>query len=210
MFVRFEYAKELAGDRDKILSRQPVIHWVKNFDEDSGKQLFEAVGDAVNLGQPVLPVVIDSYGGQADGLMAMIEAFRSSPIPVATVVVGKAMSCGAMLAAMGTRGQRYVSPYSRILVHHISTFAAGQVPQVKEDVRQSEQLERHVFGLVDRHCGHEPGFLLDQLKPREGADWYLSPSEAVGLKLADHVGVPTFDIKVAVTMSLSLNPPGRA
>lgn len=202
MLIKINCDHRLSVPPDKILRQEPVVHRVKNFDEDSGKEIFSSLNKAVCGGQPVFPVVIDSYGGQVYGLLSIMEAFRSSPIPIATIIQGKAMSCGAMLAAMGTKGLRYISPHAHILIHHVSSFTHGIVPQIKEDVRNSEYLDKQIFEMVSRHCGHPPEYFLDQLKPKEGADWYIKPEEALKLGLVDEIRCPSFDVKISVEMEL--------
>lgn len=203
MLISVKFDERL--NHEKVLRRDPVVHRIAKFDEDSGKAIFESLNQAVSWGQPIFPVVIDSYGGEVYGLLAILEAFRNSPIPVATVIQGKAMSCGAMLAAMGTRGHRYISPYAHVLIHHVSSSTAGIIPKIKEDVRHGEHLDKQVFEMVAEHCGHQPGFFLDRLRPREGADWYIKPSEARDLGLVDHVASPT--LRVDVTASIRLVHP---
>lgn len=187
---------------EKPLIQPPVIHHVKDFNEDSGRLFYETLNKALLAGQSFLPMAIDSYGGNAHGLLSLIDAMRSSSIPVATVIQGKAMSCGAMLAALGERGMRFIGPQSHIMVHHVASFMGGILPQIKADLAHGEDLERQIFELMDEHCGHKPGFFRDKLKPREGADWYIKPHEAVGLGLVDHVRIPRFDVHVSAAMTL--------
>ena len=46
------------------LRQPPVIVTVNKFDEESAKKFQQEMGLAHNTGQKVIPVVIDSYGGQ--------------------------------------------------------------------------------------------------------------------------------------------------
>lgn len=200
MLIQIAWDQRL--NHDKLLRQEPVVHRVKNFDHDSGKEIYESLNKAIRGGQPFFPVVIDSYGGEVYGLLSIIEAFTSSPIPVATFIQGKAMSCGAMLAAMGTKGYRFMSPHAHILIHHVSSTNKGIVPQIKEDVRQSEYLDQQIFKMVSTHCGHPPNYFLDKLKPLEGADWYIKPEEAAELGLIDAVKSPIFDVKIGVQMNI--------
>ena len=78
-----------------------VIVRVNKFDEDAAKEFQAKIAQAHNTGQTVIPVVIDSYGGQVYSLMSMISGIQHAEIPVATVVEGKAMSCGAILFSFG-------------------------------------------------------------------------------------------------------------
>ena len=85
------------------LNRSPVIIRVNKFDEKSAQEFSEKMSDAHNTGQPVIPIVIDSYGGQVYSLMAMISEIEHAELPVATIVEGKAMSCGAILFSLEQR-----------------------------------------------------------------------------------------------------------
>ena len=69
------------------LRKNPVIIRVNKFDEDSAKKFDQDIAQAHNTGQKIVPVVIDSYGGQVYSLMGMISAIKNSDIPVATIVV---------------------------------------------------------------------------------------------------------------------------
>lgn len=202
MLIKINTGKSLIASKDKLLKGEPVVHRVKKFDEDSAKEIYESLNKAIALNQPFFPVVIDSYGGQVYALLAIIEAIRSSPVPVATLIQGKAMSCGAMLAGLGTKGMRYMSPYAHILIHHVSSFTYGIAPVIKEDAKHTSSLDKQIFELLDEHCGHQPGFFLDKLKPREGADWYVSPQEALDLGIIDKIGLPTFEVNIEATMRL--------
>ena len=85
----------------KLIDDLPIIIRLTKFDEASAKAFSSAVMKAQNTGQPVLPIIIDSYGGQVYSLMSMISDIKHSRIPVATIVQGKAMSCGAILFSFG-------------------------------------------------------------------------------------------------------------
>ena len=88
--------------KDVELRQQPVIVTVHEFTEQSVLKFNEQMCYAQNSGQKVIPIEIDSYGGQVYSLMAMISSIKSSRVPIATIVQGKAMSCGAILASFGS------------------------------------------------------------------------------------------------------------
>ncbi|MAG25530.1 hypothetical protein CMI47_08120, partial [Candidatus Pacearchaeota archaeon] len=92
------------------LRHNPIIIRVNKFDEKSAKEFQESVAQAHNTGQKVIPVTIDSFGGQVYSLMAMISAIKHAELPVATIVEGKAMSCGAILFSFGEQGMRFMDP----------------------------------------------------------------------------------------------------
>ena len=94
----------------------PVIIRVNKFDEESAKEFTDLMSRAQNTGQSVIPLVIDSYGGQVYSLMAMISAIKASRVPVATIIEGKAMSCGAILFSFGAEGKRYMDPDATLMI----------------------------------------------------------------------------------------------
>ena len=98
------------------LQKSPVIIRVNKFDEDSVKDFHSKIAMAHNTGQKVIPVVIDSYGGQVYSLMAMISAIKHSELPIATIVEGKAMSCGAILFSFGEDGMRFIDPDATVMI----------------------------------------------------------------------------------------------
>ena len=56
------------------LRKPPVIVKVNKFNEESAKKFHQEMAAAHNSGQKVIPIVIDSYGGQVYSLMSMISA----------------------------------------------------------------------------------------------------------------------------------------
>ena len=94
-----------------------------DFNEESAKkfrhELEIAEAHAKKSKQDIIPVVIDSYGGSVYALLSMIDAIDHCKIPIATIVEGKAMSCGAVLFTCGAEGHRYVGPHATVLIHDV-------------------------------------------------------------------------------------------
>ena len=57
----------------KFIDDLPVIIRVRKFDDGAAKEFSELMSKAQNTGQPIIPVIIDSYGGQVYSLMSMIS-----------------------------------------------------------------------------------------------------------------------------------------
>lgn len=173
------------------LLTEPVIVRVNKFDEDSTKAFAEDLAKAHSTGQSVIPVVVDSYGGQAYAIMSMITEIQNCKLPVATIVEGKAMSCGAILAGFGTVGMRYVGPHATIMVHDVAGFSFGKVEEMKSDAKQIARLNKNIYKMLARHCGHkDENHFLKMIHQRGHADWFLSAVRAKQHKLADHIKVP--------------------
>lgn len=180
------------------LRSAPVIIRVNEFDKDSAKEFSAQMSLAQSTGQPVIPIIIDSYGGQVYSLMSMIGNIKASRVPVATIVEGKAMSCGAILFSFGGQGYRFVDPDATIMIHDVSSGAIGKIEDVKADSKEAERLNQKVYKMMAANCGKSPDYFLDIIHEKSHADWYLDADEAISHGLANHKRLPEMKITVDV------------
>jgi len=176
----------------------PVIIRVRKFDESSANDFASKMNKAQNTGQPVVPVIIDSYGGQVYSLMSMISDIKHSNIPVATIVQGKAMSCGAVLFSFGTEGHRYMDRDATVMIHDVSSMGWGKVEEIKADAAETERLNKKIYHMMAENCGHHKDYFLDIIHEKGHADWFLDIDETRKHNLANHDHVPTLKITANV------------
>ena len=182
------------------LRKNPIIIRVNKFDEESAKKFNDSVAQAHNTGQDVIPVVIDSYGGQVYSLMSMISAIKSAEIPVATIVEGKAMSCGAILFSFGDEGRRFMDPNATLMIHDVSSGMLGKIEELKADVKEAERLNDIVYKMMAQNCGKADNYFTKLVDKKKHADWYLDASEAKKHNLANHLRVPKLTIDIDVNI----------
>jgi ATP-dependent Clp protease protease subunit len=180
------------------LRKNPVIIRVNKFDEDAAKKFAQEVAQAHNTGQKVIPVVIDSYGGQVYSLMSMISAIKHAELPVATIVEGKAMSCGAILFSFGTQGYRFVDSDATVMIHDVSSMDMGKVEELKAGAQEADRLNQIVYKMMAQNCGKKDDYFLRIVDKKKHADWFLDATEAKKHGLANHVRVPKLNISVNV------------
>ena len=126
------------------LRHNPIIIRVNDFDEKSADEFAQKMALAHNTGQSIIPVVIDSYGGQVYSLMSMISSIKASALPVATIVEGKAMSCGVLLASCGTKGYRYVTEDATLMIHDVSSGAYGKNSEIQASADETKRLNDRI------------------------------------------------------------------
>ena len=192
-----KYFSPLLKDPE-LVEDLPIIIRVRKFDEDSANEFAKQMCKAQNTGQPVIPIIIDSYGGQVYSLMSMISDVRHSKIPVATIIQGKAMSCGSVLASFGAEGKRYMDADATVMIHDVSSMMEGKVEELKADANEAERLNKKIFYMMAENCGKEENHFLDIIHQRGHADWYLAPHECKRHNLVNHLHVPTLNINVKV------------
>lgn len=180
----------------------PIVIRVNKFNEESSAEFIDQMSRAQNTGQTVVPVVIDSYGGQVYSLMSMISAIRASKIPVATIVEGKAMSCGALLFSFGAEGMRYMDPDATLMIHDVSGVAFGKVEDLKVDAKEADRLNKKVYEMMARNCGKTSDYFLKLVHEKGHADWFLDAQEAKSHNLANELRLPTLTCKVDLKYTL--------
>lgn len=185
------------------LHTEPVVITVNDVKEVAVADFSYKMFFARSTGQPVIPVVIDSYGGDVYSLLAMGSIIESSPIPVATVAVGKAMSAGAMLLGYGHESLRYAAPNATIMIHEVSSWTHGKVNEVRVDADESERLNTELMKKLAIQCGQSAKFFLDKIHDRNHADWYMTAKEAKKIGLIDHIGLPELRIDIDAKMSFN-------
>ena len=185
----------------KLIDDLPVIVRVNKFDETSAKSFSLSMRKAHNTGQPVIPIVIDSYGGQVYSLMSMISDIKHSHLPVATIVQGKAMSCGAILFSFGAEGKRYMDPDATVMIHDVSSMDRGKVEEIKASAEETERLNKKIYHMMAENCGQDKDYFLEIVHDKGHADWFFDANECKKHKLANHLRVPDLKIDTSVKIT---------
>jgi ATP-dependent Clp protease protease subunit len=184
------------------LKQEPIIIVVNEFNEEAATEFSTAMSLAQNTGQKVVPVVIDSYGGQVYSLMSMISSIKSSTIPVATIVQGKAMSCGAILSSFGSDGLRFMDKDATMMIHDVSGYAFGKVEELKADARESERLNKKVYKMMARNCEKPDEYFSNLIHDKGHADWFLDAEEAKEHNIINQIRVPHLKASVVVEIDM--------
>ena len=174
------------------------VIYVNAFSEESSKQFFIDFNKALRSGQTLIPILIDSYGGAVDSLLFMMDLIESSPVPVATFAMGKAMSCGSILLTSGTKGMRFIAPSARVMIHNVSALTYGKQPDVQVSAEEMERIQTLAFQKMAKNCGKKKDYFLNLMKARGHTDWYLTPQECKKQGLVDHIKVPTFSTSIVI------------
>ena len=203
MLIQMEHPKNVIFDVDPFLYLKPeevleppVSIYVNEFCEESVKIFIEDMTKALNTSQPIIPVYIDSYGGDVYALMAMIDVIKSSDKPVATICMGKAMSCGAVLLACGEKGHRYMSQNATVMIHDVSSFSEGKSEEIKSDAAETERLQKMFYKILDKECERKDGY-FDKLVFNKGrSNLYLDAEQCLKHGLADEIKIPKFTVEI--------------
>jgi len=159
-----------------------------------------------NTDQPIIPIVIDCYGGEVYSVLGMVSIIKSTEKQVCTIVDSKAMSAAAILLSCGTKGLRFASEYAHIMVHEVLT-GTGQtkVSDVNIDTNHALALNKQLFSILDKNCGKASGFFYRAVESNKNSNLYLNAKQAKKYGIVDHIDSPRLNISREYSISTLIN-----
>ncbi len=126
---------------------------------------------------------INSPGGVVTSGLSILDTMNYIRCDVATVCLGQACSAGSLLLTAGTKGKRYATTNSRIMIHQPHGGAQGQATDIEIQAREILNL-RARLNRIYADCTGQPLETINDVMER---DRFMSAEEAVQFGLLDHV-----------------------
>lgn len=168
-----------------------IIYVNGMFDEDMAKGVFEKIIslEIKNPNKDIL-IIVDSYGGACHSFLALHDMINLCRCNIATFCVGKAMSCGQMLLMCGTKGKRFASKNSRILVHELSSVTYGKLTDMEIDINECKEMKK----ILDNIFKEQTGLSSKKINKLMERDSFMSAEEAKDLGIIDHIVSSNHDL----------------
>lgn len=137
-----------------------------------------------------IKVIISSYGGNVLDYYtcaSLMEYYQEKGLIIETHCYGYAMSAGAKLLILGSKGHRYCTRYASILLHQIQTGQWGSMT-MQEKIADVKQLERDwetLKTIIKKHTKLSEQEIEDFTK--NNLDVYYTPEEAVQKGIVDNL-----------------------
>ena len=129
---------------------------------------------------------INSPGGSITAGMAIYDTINYIKCPVSTICIGMAASMGAVLLASGTKGKRYATPNSEILIHQPLIMGGGIQGQTTEIKIHADHMVR-TREKLNRILSERTGQPLDVINKDTERDNYMTAEEALKYGLIDGI-----------------------
>ena len=130
-----------------------------------------------------ITVVINSPGGSVTAGMAIYDTMSGISCDVSTVCLGMAASMGAFLLAAGTKGKRYATPNSEVMIHQVMGGASGQAVDVQIAARRIGQKKDNLNDLLAAFTGQP----LERIQIDTDRDYFMTTQEALEYGMIDGV-----------------------
>lgn len=128
-------------------------------------------------------LVVDSYGGELFAALAIHDMMKIMTYDIKTICVGKAMSAGQFIFSSGTRGKRYMSTHSRLMIHQPIAGTEGSVKDIEVEVEELVRQRDLILELISDNSKLSHAEVKDLID----RNVYLNAEEAIGYGFADHI-----------------------
>lgn len=161
---------------------------VNNFDESGVRLLSYYAQEAIWNNQKVLPIIIDSCGGEVYSAFAMIDVLKASGLEVITVSLGKTFSAGTLLLSFGKK--RYATENAELMIHEASSGTWGTASEVEVKSKQLKKLSDKMLELMATNCDQSKDYFKILLKANDNKDLFMNAEEAKEINLITDIGYP--------------------
>ena len=169
----------------KFLEQRKIFLWGAVTDE-TAKDLTEKLLylETVGPGKEIT-FFINSPGGSITAGMAVYDTIKIITSPVKIVVTGMAASMGSILLSAAKKGNRYIFPHARVLIHQplISGRMVGPASDINIQAKEMEKLRVELNQILATASGQT----YDKVAKDSDRDFYLNAEEAIAYGLADHI-----------------------
>lgn len=142
--------------------------------------------------QPVY-IYIQSSGGCFASGYAIIDQMLACRCPIYTIVRGQGYSMGAVIAAFGTKGRRFATPNSSLMLH--STIIHNAPSSIEEQTEMTEHLRVDYRRKISNLARRLKLTTTQLLKLMNKTKW-MSPKQAIAIGLIDGIWTKQMELSI--------------
>ena len=128
-----------------------------------------------------IQLYINSPGGSVSAGFAIVDCMARCGSDISTICTGIAASMGAFILTNGTKGKRYATPMSEILLHQPLGGAHGQASDIEIAAVHIAATKRKLLKSLEQTTGQD----MQTLTKDCDRDFYMTPEEAIDYGVID-------------------------
>lgn len=178
-----KYGRQIM-DIESILFMQNRMVFIDDVIDDSlASNIIKQLIYLASVSNDDITVVINSPGGSVTAGMAIYDTMSGISCDVSTICLGMAASMGAFLLAAGTKGKRYATPNSEVMIHQVMGGASGQAVDVQIAARRIGRKKDNLNDLLAAFTGQP----LERIQIDTDRDYFMTTQEAIEYGMIDGV-----------------------
>lgn len=162
-----------------------IIRLTKAVDTETSEQIVEQLLKLDTIkGKKDIIFYINSPGGSVSDGMAIYDAMQMVKSDIKTICLGSCASMGAILLSGGTKGKRYITPNSEVMIHEISGFHSGKMGELKIRYEHAKTLNDRLIKILATNTGKDIEQIRQDIQLKD--KWFNS-YEALEYGLVDKI-----------------------
>ena len=142
------------------------------------------LSDRLDSGKIPIHLHINSPGGSIFSGLSLVDTIERCSVPVHTYVDGSAASAATLISCSGTKGKRFISKNSFMLIHQPYMEWAGKRDEFLDEIENQEKIFKKIKELYMKNCKFKSNKELTKLLDRE---LWLNSERAIELGLVDRI-----------------------
>jgi ATP-dependent Clp protease protease subunit len=126
---------------------------------------------------------INSPGGSITAGMAIYDTMQYVPNDIVTVGIGMCASMGQFLLSSGTKGKRYATPNTRVLLHQPHGGFGGTASDIQTQAELIISMKKQLASITAAQTGKT----LEQIMADGDRDRWFTAAEALEYGFIDHI-----------------------
>ena len=181
--------KECSTNIESKRFKDRIIHFTDEVNNKTADTLISELRYLDSISNEDIILYINSPGGSVTDGFAIYDCIEDLHSDVITIVHGMAASMGAfLLACAGTKGKRYASPNSEIMIHQPLGGMQGQASDIKIHAERILKMKKKLNKIFAEKTGQK----LSVIEKDTDRDNFMSAEEALDYGIVDHIGYPDF------------------
>lgn len=150
-----------------------------NANEICAKMLLLAAEDSTKD----IYLYINSPGGSITAGMAIYDTMQYVPNDIVTVGIGMCASMGQFLLTAGTKGKRYLTPNTRVLLHQPLGGFGGTAADIQTQAYLINDMKKQLASITAAQTGKT----VEQVMADGDRDRWFTAQEALEYGFIDHI-----------------------
>jgi len=126
---------------------------------------------------------INSPGGSITAGMAIYDTMQFVPNDIVTVGIGMCASMGQFLLTAGTKGKRYATPNTRVLLHQPHGGFGGTASDIQTQAELITSMKKQLASITSAQTGKT----VEQVMEDGDRDRWFTAAEALEYGFIDHI-----------------------
>lgn len=131
-----------------------------------------------------ITMYINSPGGAVSDGMAIYDTMQMVKSDIKTICIGRCSSMAAVLLSGGTKGKRFITPNSEVMIHEVSSFNMGKIGELKINYEHSNMMNERIIKLLANNTGKPIKQIRQDIQLK---DRWFNAEEALKYGLVDKI-----------------------